>query len=469
MKLLYKYVLIPSLILFFPSCHKFLETTQKSQLTLSQFWNTPTDAQLGVAAIYNSAQSTYEVDFWRWGELRGDNFINNDRPNADNSQLINNQLTTSTQSSDWSSLYTSILTANMAIKKIPDISDFAGKNNLLAQALTLRALFYFYAVRVWGDVPKITEPVEGLNQDIDLPRSPISEIYKDIILPDLDRAEKLMTVKRSINNISLGAILALKADVYMWPGSYQNYSIARDAISALESFGYVLENTPSDWINIFKGTEKSNEIIFALAWNFNEDGNNSGVGQFSTATPEIVPSENLYQKWKTVLPNDFRTLATAAFDIKIVPQVEFPYTRILTKYSPRFVQRDLQGSWANTNDRDIIFYRLSGTLLLKAEAENYLDNPSAAIALVNKVRTARGLNLVNNTITDKTTIRNIILDERQYELMGEGQRFWDLVRNNVVLDVMMPINGMNDPQKILWPISQNVLNRSPKITQNPGY
>jgi len=458
------------LVALFSSCDKFLETPQKSQLSLSAFWNSQKDAELGLAGVYDAAQIAFEIDFWRWGELRGDNFINNERPNAGNLQLVNNQLTTTTPGNDWSSIYTAIATANTAIKQIPNIPDFATKNNLLAESLTLRALLYFYAVRVWGDVPKITEPIEGLDQELNLSRSPASEIFKDIILSDLDKAEKLMTNNRSLNNFSLGGILALKAHVYMWPGNHQNFTVARDAISKLETFGYVLETTKPGWTDIFRAAQqKSNEIIFALAWDFNEDGGNSGVGLFSDATPEIVPLEALETKWRAAIPGDFRILETAAFDIEIIPKVEFPYLRILTKYSPRFSQRDLQGSWAATNDRDIIFFRLSSMLLLKAEAENNLGNPGKALDLINKVRTARGLALVSTMIIDKNTVRDMILDDMQFELMGEGQRYWDIVRNNVVLDIMRPINGMSDVKRIFWPVSQNVMNRNAKIKQTDGY
>jgi hypothetical protein len=451
------------------ACKKFLDTPQKSQLSLSDFWKSPNDAELGVAAIYNAAQVAFEINYWRWGELRADNFINNDRPNANNSQVVTNQLTTSTAGADWSELYTAILTANMAINKIPDIPDFTGKQNLLAEAHALRALFYFYAVRVWGDVPKITEPVDGLDQDLNFTRSPVKEIYDEIILPDIETAEMLMATEKSVNRLSHGSTLALKADVYLWPGEHQNFTVARDAISELETLGYNLENTQAAWINIFKGPENSREIVFALGWNFNEDGGNSGVGQFSTATTEFVCSEDVEQKWNAAIPGDFRIMATGAYDVEIVPGEEFPYLRILTKYSPRFTTRDEQSSWSNTNDRDIIFYRLSDLILLKAEAENYLDHPAAALALVNRVRTARGLPQVDETLTDKTVIRDLILDDRQFELIGEGHRYWDLVRNNVVLQVMEPINGMNDPKRIFWPIAQNVLNRNAGIIQNEGY
>jgi starch-binding outer membrane protein, SusD/RagB family len=464
-----KYIIIV-IITLFTSCEKFLESPQKSILVGSGFWTSESSAELAMAGIYDAAQTVLAPDYWRWGELRADNYVNNDRPGGNFYAIVQNALVPTTAGSNWSGLYTAIANTNFAIKNLQAMPDFPRKNIFLAEALTWRAFFYFYGVRVWGDLPKVTQPVEGLDQDLNVSRSPSSEIYNEIIIPDLEEAEDLMTTVRSLNTISLSAILALKAHVYMWPGDHQNYGIARDAITRIEGFGYHrLETTQQGWIDIFKGNQDSREIIFSLAWNFLEDGGNSGVGQFSTATPEYLPSEDLEQKWQAAIPGDFRILASASFDIEIVPGQEMPYLRILTKYSPRFDDRNIQGTWASTNDRDIIIFRLSELLLLKAEAENYLNNPAAALALINRIRTARGLILVDETITDKIVIRDLILDERQFELMGEGHRYWDLVRNDVVLEVMGPINGMNDPRRILWPVNLNVMNRNPNIIQNDGY
>ncbi len=175
MKSILKYFLVITIVSFC-SCKKFLETPQTSQLVLSNFWKSASDAELGVAGIYDAAQTAFEEEYWAWGEIRGDNFINNERPSPDNQQLVMSQLTPSTAGADWSNLYKAIATANTAIKNIPSIPDFPRKNQLMAEALSLRALFYFYAVRVWGDVPKITEPIEGLNEASNITRSPVNEI-----------------------------------------------------------------------------------------------------------------------------------------------------------------------------------------------------------------------------------------------------------------------------------------------------
>jgi hypothetical protein len=113
---------------------------------------------------------------------------------------------------------------------------------------------------------------------------------------------------------------------------------------------------------------------------------------------------------------------------------------------------------------------LSGILLLKAEALNDLPknrNPHKALELVNKVRAARGLNKhVDESIRNKTKVRDIILTARQFELFAEGHRFFDLVRNGVAVS---KLPTLKDSLSIYWPVSQNVLNRNPDIQQTKGY
>ncbi len=462
------------------SCDDFLDTPPRSQLSLQGFWKTESDAELGVAAIYNSLQLAFEQNFWYWGEFRGDNFILNDRPGESIQATISNNLTITTQGADWSSLYQAIAHANIAIERIPEIPDFSSKNDLLAQVHAMRALMYFYAVRIWGDVPNVQTIVDDLGVDLNQGRASVSDIYDQIILPDLSKAESLIKTNRNRNLFSRGGILALKAHIFAWPGSHQNYDTVRDAIIELESLGYELETSEGAWSNIFRGNGSSNEIIFWLAWNFAEDGNNGGHAQFAGFTPNIVPPETVEEKWKNSIPGDFRIPLTAAFNIEIEDPSEFPFLRIMTKFMGVFTDRNAQADASAAVDKGIPFFRLSGLLLLQAEAENFLGNGPAALALVNRIRTARGLpNLmagVDIDLGNQVAMRDLILDERQYELMGEGQRFWDLVRNGVAVEVMSKVtdingvpNGLNAENEILWPISQNVLNRNPNVKQNDAY
>ena len=69
----------------------------------------------------------------------------------------------------------------------------------------------------------------------------------------------------------------------------------------------------------------------------------------------------------------------------------------------------------------------------------------------------------------KDEAENVILDERQKELCFEGKRWFDLVRTGRAISVMGPINGLSNPENILFPINLNIIRENPTIEQNNFY
>jgi len=108
---------------------------------------------------------------------------------------------------------------------------------------------------------------------------------------------------------------------------------------------------------------------------------------------------------------------------------------ILAKY------QDPGGKDERNHGNDFFIIRFAEVYLIKAEALNELEGPSpAALTAFNFVRArARTVNSVPNaraipadltstTAVDQNTFRMKIFDERGLELIGEGQRWFDLVR-----------------------------------------
>lgn len=73
------------------------------------------------------------------------------------------------------------------------------------------------------------------------------------------------------------------------------------------------------------------------------------------------------------------------------------------------------------------------------------------------------------TVTDKDALRNLILNERRFELAMEGHRFWDLVRTGKAPQVLGPL-GFQAGKHELLPIPQNEIDISQgTLTQNPNW
>jgi hypothetical protein len=104
---------------------------------------------------------------------------------------------------------------------------------------------------------------------------------------------------------------------------------------------------------------------------------------------------------------------------------------------------------------------------------NENNKPADALVYLNQVRArARGGVtgiLPDITETDKSKLREIILNERRHELALEGIRFWDLVRTGNASKVLGP-NGFVTGKHELLPIPQTEIDISQgMLTQNPNW
>lgn len=164
-------------------------------------------------------------------------------------------------------------------------------------------------------------------------------------------------------------------------------------------------------------------------------------------------------------------------------------------------------SWAGTTTnirRPWIFFRYAEVLLNYAEALNEAQGTAAmpqVLAAINLIRARTGVAMPALQTTNPTgngyvaptqaEIRKRIRNERRVELCFEEQRFYDVRRwKEGEATFGKPVTGMKITQvtpttftytpftvenrvftsrNYLYPISQNELNRSPRLGQNPGY
>jgi hypothetical protein len=488
-----KYKLAAVLLLFTTilatSCKKFLDLQPVSQISEDKYWKTNADAVSGVAGIYDAMQIAYGSKYYWWGEFRSENYVRTIKTTGNHLQLLTNDLQASNGDvSDWSNLYAMIKNANIAISNIPNIPNY--DPNLLAEAYAIRAFAYFDAVRVWGQAPVYLEAVKGLGGDVYRTQTSGAQILSDVVFPDLKKAEELMNNSNSTYHFSKASIYCLQANIYWYLNDYPNAKIALDKFVALNTLlkTYKLVTTRDDWSKQFLAQDAPNnfqtstETILNLKYNLLEDKYQAqNRFLFFSPVPEFYVSALVQTKWITAFPTN-----AAGWNAK------YPNNPPIAKNADgtplygdyRYLETVQQGPALGTslvakyekiandpgNDQtEIHIYRYSGILLLKAIIENQLTNKQAAIDLLNQVRVARQLPTVK--ITDFNSIdqlENYLLDERQFELMGEGKRWWDLINTKKAVNVMNPINGQG-ADKLLFPVFTNHLIDNPKLTQTSGY
>ncbi|AWW32854.1 hypothetical protein DN752_23435 [Echinicola strongylocentroti] len=474
-------------------CESILEVEPESSVSESQFWNSEADANAGVAGIYDAMQGAYSRRYFLWGEMRSDNFdAFGSAENPESLELTSNNLTDQRSSySSWGDFYQMILRANLAIENIPSI---VGGNTdpLLGQAYALRAFVYFDLIRAYGDVPLYLDLISGVNDDIFRSKTSGTEIMNNVVIPDMLKAEELIPIPKDRFRFSLSSVYCLQAEVYMHLGEY---ALAKEALDKLEALGeFSLVTSPEAFHSLFRREpersgistpqETGPELIFSIVFNQDEEpGDGAIYSLFWPGVPSYVVSNELEEKWIETFPIDsaswvakYPDYTPSTVDEETGATIYGDYHRYLQLIESikdigdrRYGKYNLSNYPGSEDDVDIVVYRYAGMLLLKAEAELQMGNSEEAVNLVNRVRSARdlpGISLADYQTTEE--LHDAILDERQFELLAEGKRWWDLIRTNKAVEIMGPINGQTS-ETLLFPIWFKHLVDNENLTQTPGY
>ncbi len=516
------YIIVCSMITVCFSCNKFLDLSPQSQVAQSKFYKTKYDVDAAIAGMYSGFQKQMVGDAQTkeralyWGDYRSDNF---DRfltyTTTTSTEITMNALTSDNEFSDWSGLYTVIGRANANIKYIPGAAITDSRvtqdvmNKALAESYAMRAMCYFYIVRVWGDAPIWTNPMESLSDTLEKPRVPAAQVIDELIIPDLTNAYAMVVKNQtpSVWTLGEGAICAILADVYMWKHDYANAIIwMKNLFKAKGPTGAVYAGASGSnlqpqatWKNLFTVPNTSIEGIWSVHWDFLQNECACMNTSWTQNNKPIVMDIDLYNNW--VIPQT--VAAPAAVDIRPKQTID-PYSRsndATASNRDRFIKwyaSPVNPTKASTTAELAIYYsreapvylpiyRLADIYLLYAEALNATGDPSNALKYLNFVRVRSGLPAYvagSAPVAGQAELADAILKERQMELVGEGKRWFDLVRTGNVIKIMDPVLkrrqiaagtpaaeaiGFSDSRRILWPINRSVINANRKLVQNPGY
>lgn len=456
MKKSIKYILGSVVILFASACSdSFLDKDPISNFSGQGFYKKPSDAQAGVTGIYNSMQSLFRLNFAYWGEGRADNVTT--RHSGDPFALQQNALTPIINSARWDNFYTLISRANYAIKYTPQVfgdGDSELKKQLLGQSHALRAVAYFYLVRIWGNVPLVTEPYESVEQNVFVSRNSAEEVLAKVEEDLLFAVENCASSYSGARNrvlMTKGAAYAFLTQLYMWQKKYDKAIATAEKVLADSQYSLV---SMSDWNDIFvKGV--STESIFEVGYN-------------------------------EVQTNALRILYALGSDSDYVPSARFiasietgdlrkPRIYDVSQAQPRkiwkFFGQGFNDESPDPSSNNIVLTRLADIILLKAEAHAYLNQSTEALELLNRIRRRAGLSVMDESAANNLygSLSGAVLHERSIELCFEGHRWFDLVRTGTAISTMKPINGLASEANLLWPLHESATLRNMNIEQNEFY
>ena len=451
----FKKIITGLIVLLTLSCSDdILDNDPISSFSAQGFYQTSADAQAGVYGIYDALQSTFRTNFSHWGEGRADAV--NTNHSGDPLALQQNTLSKAITSARWNNIYETISRANYAIKYIPEVFETESEFSLqlIAQARALRALSYFYAVKIWGDVPLVTEPYESVDQEFFIDKTNKEEIL-DQVITDLIFASEYCRETFSGDNTRIlftqGAANALLTHVYMWRKDYENAIVSAEKVLDNNLYSLVSMN---DWSKIFT-SGYSNESIFEIGY---DDTQTSGLRTLYAvgSDSDYFPSESFRNSFEDGDQRKNLIYDTSNSDPRKIW---------------KFFGEGFNDESAEPSSNNIVLLRLADIILLKAEAHNQLNEVDEALRLLNLIRNRAGVPQLNETeaVNLYGDVAATILHERSIELSFEGHRWFDLVRTGNAINVMNPINGLSDEANFVWPLHEDALNKNPKLEQNQFY
>ena len=474
------------------SCNKWLDLKPRDGITREAFWKTKEDIQAAVAGCYTSllaapptaGDKALTEYVFMYGEFRADMIDAGPGGTTEERDIFDNNIVSSSSLTTWATFYRTINYCNTVLDFAPAVKESdptltdAQLNAYISEALTLRALMYFYLVKTWRDVPlKLTSTSKDTDLE-DLPKT-AGKVVLEQIVADLKKAEGLAVTTYGSTVVDKGrvnkfTINALMADVYLWMDNYTDCLTACNKI--IDSQRFAMQSANGSWYTNVFYNGSSTETVF-------EFNNQLNTG----STPNV---------FYNLLVNSRKRFLTSSYVISDVfpPDDIDPDRRFDIRADNFFRSGDLTISkWGTEFPSYVNFqvYRITDILLLKAEALAMTNAGPEAIAIINDIRlkrTAVAATAETPDPADADAICDYILNERAREFAFEGKRWFDLLRVakrdnyrriNILLDMIArtvspalqqsAITKFKDVNSHYMPIRETELFADPKLVQNPFY
>lgn len=521
----------------FTSCEDFLTLYPTDKISEEDFWEDKNDLDNVRAAVYRQMVSGDILQrVLTWGEFRSDNLTLNKMDQTAYVRLQDAILMPTESMFDWGPFYTGINYCNKVLENgqrmIDDGVDPSFRESdwlpIKAEMLAMRALYYFYLVRAYRDVPYVEASV---NTDSEAMNSRISATPGVTILGKL--IDQLETMKDypltnygntsdNKGRITRRGYRTLLADMYLWRGCMlenqdgktdklvdesgnplpvaTTNAMAQDCYAkAAEHASFVIDDMMKEYTDDLKqqtnvsvelssqpyplirlttagtggadniywsiwGMKNSSESIFDLqidgvdisntAWDLMTTYSSPNLqGQTMAANSSLFSSVSSVNPSKGYGKTDLRFLSTAFFEevgqytcivLKNIAQMVY-----VADFSDMTAGYMSSPSYRTSKSGNFPIYRLSDAMLIKAEAlARSNTNLVEGFRLVNQLFARYNPRLVKTTESSaereelkcdrlddnyadgktKTDLLNLVYNERQLEFLGEGKRWFDLVR-----------------------------------------
>lgn len=467
----------------------FVKNTPPYSIDSENYFNSKSDYDLALVAAYDMLQSTYQNVLL--GEIASDNTLCGGESPTDviGFQQVDDMIHTPTNAElykIWGFMFAGVNRCNY-ILEFKDKTDFEGKEQIIGETRFLRAYYHFELVKWFGGIPLKGDARFMIGDETTIPRSTPEEVYASIEADLLYAIENLSPTAAQTGRVTKGAAQALLGKAYLYQDKFSEAAnvleslIQSGSYSLVQNYNLIFEMAGEN------GPESVFEVQYTdiegagfgclqcsegnVAVGFNGVRNYAGP-DFTSGFSFNVPVEEAYNAFE---PGDGRR------DVAILNIDAWAATTSATfgtgyehtgyfnkKYLPRTRSAGAAGDLNLTNPNNYRAIRYADVLLMAAEAFNRggIDDNKARTYL-NQVR-QRAFGDNNHNITASgAALTDFILQERRLELVGEGHRFFDLVRTG---RAAANIPGFVAGKHELFPIPiEEIQFSNGNWSQNPQY
>lgn len=467
----YKIIILAFIAMIsFNSCSDFLTTeltdAKKTDVT---FYKTPTDAYTGLVGCYNGLDLIWNngISFPLASETFSDNCLGgtgaSDGFGYQMMDEFNKTISPSDVSlfgSDWTRYYQAINRCNVLISKLDqvtwDSTNIALKKQYKGEAKFIRAFLYFDLARLFEKVPLVLTPtIENV------PQAEPADIYAQI-MSDLRFASDSLPSTAYTSSVSgrvtKWAAESMLARVYLFYSGYYGVSTigGETAATALAGLEDAIKNSGhglvADFTTLWPAASKAKKVTYAGETNkevvfsikYSSTGNyNGNITGNTWMVMEGMRGQSFYPYFYgwgacTVDPKLYNAFDASdsrrfASIISIVDE-KIPYTKAsdTREYTGYFLKKHSNVADSVNNSvvtdfqigqyQDFFSIRYSDVLLMAAELGS-----AKAVDYYNLVH--------KRAIPTATAVASVskadILNERRFEFVGEGIRYWDLLRQGL--------------------------------------
>ena len=467
------------------SCEDFLVTESKSALSTDNAYSAAANIDQDLTGVYG-ALKPFALYYMAMSEFRSDNlFITTEQRTNEYSDcaqfngtgLLNDNLI----SNCWADHYTLISAANVLLDHLGEAGlTEAQQTQYEAEARFLRALSYFDLVRFFGRVPISLHEISPA-EAFSIPQSEAIDVYNKVIVPDLeyaiDRLQETATDYKGVEHserVKRIAAQALLGKVYMQMAGYPLYQDTKAKAQALLAEVLTKESvywvpTMDGWNRMWVHENDNKNFIFEIQYTADKGQGNTAspisktqntyadeyCNAYLTVGPHVYAERDLQDHFlvSNTVENADGTTTEEYVDQRLVGTINTgqaydeetgqyvggatDQNNFLVKFFEHKMKRASLG--LSDMDAEIVdrtcwpqnwpVLRIEDIMLLYAEC---VGNTAEGYSYLNKIRKRAGLSELKEMTAEN--YQAAVAYERRCELLGEGHRWFDQVRQNTFVE-----------------------------------